>query len=41
MGTPLIGLQVSKVCIPGNIDTRRGVAGLGKEREDLRFIALK
>ena len=41
VAAPLIGLQVSKVCIPCNIDTRHGVAGLGEQRHDLRLVALK
>ena len=41
MATPLIGLQVRKVCVPGDINTRHGLAWLGEKREDLRLIALK
>ena len=37
----LIRLQVSKVCIPGNIDTRHGIVRLGEQRHDLRLVALK
>ncbi len=41
MAAPLIGLQVSKVCIPGDINTRHRIARLREERDDLRLIALK
>src|ERR1700693_5746997 len=38
MAAPLIGLQVGKVCVPGNIDTWHGLARLGEESEDLRLV---
>src|SRR3954453_17175420 len=41
MAAPLIGLQVGKVCIPGDIDARQGLARLSKERDHLRLVALK
>src|SRR6516165_12050156 len=41
MAAPLIGLQVGKVCVPGNIDMRQNLTRLGEEREDLRLVALK
>src|SRR5689334_10016993 len=41
MPAPLIGLQVGKVCVPGDIYTRHSLAGLGEKSCDLRLIALK
>src|SRR5260370_6907289 len=41
MAAPLIGLKVGEVCVPGDIDTRQGLARLGEEGEDLRLVALK
>ena len=41
VAAPLIRLQVSKVCIPCNIDPWYCIARLGEEREDLGLVTLK
>src|SRR6267143_1846130 len=41
VAAPLIRLEVGEVCVPGDIDTRHGLAGPGEKREDLRLVALK
>src|SRR5215469_271254 len=41
MPAPFIGLQVSEVGVPGDIDTGPEVAGLGEECTDLSLVALK
>src|SRR5262249_13809030 len=41
VAAPLISLQVSKVCIPRDIDMRYVLARFGKEGEDLRLVALE
>jgi hypothetical protein len=39
--TPFRSLKVSEVCIPGDVDTRCGIAGLGQKRAHLVLITLK
>src|SRR5437660_678143 len=41
VAAPLIRLQVSKVCIPCNVDTWHYIAWLGEECHDLGLVALK
>jgi len=41
IGAPLLGLQVGKVSIPGNINMRHDHARPGRERENLYLVALK
>jgi hypothetical protein len=35
MTASLIGLEVGKVCVPGDVDPRHGLVRLGEKREDL------
>src|SRR5215469_8016614 len=41
VAAPLIGLQVGEVCVPSDINRRRGFARLSKQSKNLRLIALK
>ncbi len=41
MAAPHIGLQIREVGVPGDVDTRRGIAGRGQEGAYLRLVTLE